>query len=282
MTDTTQPIGVFDSGVGGLTVLRKLANLLPDEDLLYLGDTARVPYGNKSAETICLYARQCTQFLLDQSVKLIVVACNSVSAVALQAVVDLSPVPVIGMIEPAAQAALQKSRTGAIGVIGTYATVGSGAYERTISSLDAQGGVAVYSQACPLFVPLAEEGWHDHAATRLIAEEYLTPLKEAGVDTLILGCTHYPLLAGIIGTVMPGVQLIDSGEESALVAQDILAATGDRHAPQRQRRIDCYVTDKPTTFTVVAERFLGFPLLNVHQIAIDELPPLHSEQPAVH
>jgi glutamate racemase len=269
MTNRTQPIGVFDSGVGGLTVLRKLANLLPDEDLLYLGDTARVPYGNKSAETIRLYAHQCAQFLLDQSVKLIVVACNTVSAVALQTVLDLSPVPVIGTIEPAAQAVVRASRSGNIGVIGTYTTVSSKAYDRMITSLDAQSKTTVYSQACPLFVPLAEEGWHYHAATRLIAEEYLAPLKQAGVDTLILGCTHYP-------------QLIDSGEESALVAKDILSATASEHAPQRERRIDCYVTDKPAKFGVVAERFLGFPLRNIHQIAIDELPPLHSEQSIVH
>lgn len=282
MTDRTQPIGVFDSGVGGLTVLRKLANLLPDEDLLYLGDTARVPYGNKSAETIRLYARQCTQFLLDQSVKLIVVACNTVSAVALQTVIDLSPVPVIGTIEPAAQAVVKATRSGRIGVIGTYTTVSSKAYDRMISLLDAQSATTVYSQACPLFVPLAEEGWHHHAATRLIAEEYLAPLKQANVDTLILGCTHYPLLADIIAEVMPGVQLIDSGEESALVAKNILSTTASEHAPQRERRIDCYVTDKPAKFGVVAEWFLGFPLRNIHQIAIDELPPLHSEQMSIH
>lgn len=276
MTDRTQPIGVFDSGVGGLTVLRKLAALLPDEDLVYLGDTARVPYGNKSAGTVQSYAHQCTRFLLGQSVKLIVVACNTVSAVALQVVNDLSPVPVIGMIEPAAQAAVRSSSNGKIGIIGTYATVNSGAYEQAITALDAQHGMEVYAQACPLFVPLAEEGWHRHMAARLIAEEYLASLKQAEVDTLIMGCTHYPLLVDIIGDVMPGVRLVDSGEESAFVARNILTAADEAQRERTTpRRIDCYVTDRPTTFTTVAERFLGFPLSNVHQIAIDELPVLH-------
>ncbi len=278
MTDRTRPIGVFDSGVGGLTVLRKLAALLPDEDLLYLGDTARVPYGNKSAGTVQTYTHQCTRFLLGQSVKLIVVACNTVSAVALQVATDLSPVPVVGMIQPAASAAIRSSSNGKIGIIGTYATVGSKAYEKTIRALDAQHSPAVYAQACPLFVPLAEEGWHHHAATHLIAEEYLAPLKAAGVDTLIMGCTHYPLLADVIGQVMPGVRLVDSGEESAVVARDILTAADEAQRERTTpRRIDCYITDRPTTFAAVAERFLGFPLSNIHQIAIDDLPVLHEE-----
>ncbi len=279
MTDRTRPIGVFDSGVGGLTVLRKLAALLPDEDLLYLGDTARVPYGNKSAGTVQTYTPQCTRVLLSQSVKLIVIACNTASAVALRVATDLSPVPVIGMIEPAARAAIRSSSGGRIGIIGTYATVGSRAYEKAITALDAQHSPTVYAQACPLFVPLAEEGWHDHAATRLIAEEYLASLKAAEVDTLIMGCTHYPLLAGVIGEVMSGVQLVDSGEESAIVARDILTASDEAQRERSTpRRIDCYITDRPTTFTTVAERFLGFPLNNIHQIAIDELPVLHEEE----
>lgn len=278
MTNKTCPIGVFDSGVGGLTVLRKLAALLPEEDLLYLGDTARVPYGNKSARTVQTYTHQCVRFLLSKSVKLIVIACNTASAVALEVATELSPVPVIGMIEPAARAAIRASSSGKIGIIGTYATVGSKAYEKTITALDKQRSPEVYAQACPLFVPLAEEGWHNHAATHLIAEEYLAPLRSAGVDTLIMGCTHYPLLAGVIGSLMPGVRLVDSGEESAVVAHEILESTEQAQtARTAPRRIDCYVTDRPTTFTTVAERFLGFPLAHVHQIAIDELPALHEE-----
>lgn len=271
MTAKTHSIGVFDSGVGGLTVLRKLAELLPNEDLLYLGDTARVPYGTKSASTIQLYSQQCTHFLLQQSVKLIVVACNTASATALQVVQAMSPVPVIGVIEPAARAAVHASSNGHIGVIGTYATVGSRAYDTAIAKYGTNQPPMVYSQPCPLFVPLAEEGWNNHQATSLIAEEYLAPLRNENIDTLILGCTHYPLLTDVIRAILPNVRLIDSGEESALVASAILADMDNSQQERTTPRIiDCFVTDMPRTFTSVAERFLGFPLTSVHQISLDD------------
>lgn len=283
MRTKTHAIGVFDSGVGGLTVLRKLAELLPNEDLLYLGDTARVPYGTKSASTIQLYSQQCTRFLLQHSVKLIVVACNTASATALQVVQTMSPVPVIGVIEPAAQAAVQASSNGHIGVIGTYATVSSRAYDTAIAAYSSQPLPFVHSQPCPLFVPLAEEGWNNHKATHLIAEEYLAPLREENIDTLIMGCTHYPLLADVIRDTLPGVQLIDSGEESAVEARAILAEMGNNQNNRvTPRTIDCFVTDMPRTFTSVAERFLGFSLTSVHQISLEDIAPLHNGRETAH
>jgi glutamate racemase len=262
-----QAIGVFDSGVGGLTVLRKLAELMPNENLIYLGDTARVPYGNKSAETICLYAQQCTRFLLERNVKMIVIACNTVSAVALQAVQAISPVPVVGMISPGAAAAARFSN---IGIIGTQATVQSKAYEIELRRLNAARNIHIHAQACPLFVPLAEEGWHTHSATELVAREYLAPLQLAHIDCLILGCTHYPLLNTVIQTILPSVQLIDSGEEAAGVAQVLLAKMDKiRLSPNPARNIQGYVTDMNPSFAAVAYRLLGMPFTQLQHIAID-------------
>jgi len=267
---STQPIGVFDSGVGGLTTVRKLVNMLPNERVLYLGDTARVPYGNKSASTVREYARECVDFLVHRSVKVVIIACNTVSAVAMDAVQAVSPVPVVGVIKPAAQAALRRTRSGRIGVIGTRATVQSRAYEAAIAaavSANTNAEVQVFSEACPLFVPLAEEGWHYHPATRLIAEEYLAPLKRAEIDTLVLGCTHYPMLADVIQDVLPNVTLINSGEEAVSVAATILEEQRLHalHAPL-SRVVECCITDKSTAFGQVAERFLGFPLAVAQQI----------------
>jgi glutamate racemase len=268
-------IGVFDSGVGGLTTVRKLVNILPNERVLYLGDTARVPYGNKSASTVSGYTRECVDFLVHRSVKLVIIACNTVSAVAMDAARAVSPVPVVGVIEPAAEAALKASRTGRIGIIGTRATVESRAYQTAIQALAQQQGlkreVNVFAEACPLFVPFAEEGWHYHPATRLVAEEYLVHLKQAEVDTLILGCTHYPMLADVIQEVMPAVRLINSGEEAALVAKSILQEQGlaSERAPQ-SRVVECFITDLSTAFPHVAERFLGFPLALAHQVSLSE------------
>jgi len=287
MHHQSAPIGVFDSGVGGLSVLRHLLRLMPHEHYVYLGDSARVPYGSKSPETVQLFARQCTQFLLDQGVKLIVVACNTASAVALDAVQAISPMPVVGMIQPAAQAALAATRSGAIGIIGTRATVNSGAYPQAIlgqyeASLSAQsvpgmgGDLRVHGQACPLFVPIVEEGWTDHPAARLIAQDYLTPLGSLGVDTLVLGCTHYPLLAPLLADLQPHVTLIDCGEHAAWDARCILEnanhlASPNGSGPDAAAKIRFFLTDVPTTFEEVAQRFLGFPIATPQRVTIDHL-----------
>jgi glutamate racemase len=280
-----QAIGVFDSGVGGLTTVRKLVNMLPNERVLYFGDTARVPYGNKTAATVSAYSCECVDFLLQHSVKLVIIACNTASALAIEAVQHISPVPVVGVIEPAAEAALKHSRTGRIGIIGTRATVQSGAYQTALHNLlQTQGttrdvhiqdvhiqDVQLIAEACPLFVPFAEEGWHYHPATRLVAEEYLAPLKLANIDTLILGCTHYPMLTDVIQDVLPNVKLINSGEEAVAVADKILHEQGI-HAQEREvhRIVECFITDKSTAFMSVAERFLGFPLGIAQEIRLSK------------
>lgn len=270
------PIGVFDSGVGGLSVLRHLVHIMPHERYVYLGDTARVPYGNKSPETVQLYARQCTRFLEQHQVKLIIIACNTVSAVALEAVREISPVPAIGVIQPSAEAALRATRNGNIGIIGTRATVSSNAYTSEIQKLVVAEKVHVHGQACPLFVPLAEEGWIAHPATRAIAEEYMKPLLAQQVDTLVLGCTHYPLLAATIAEAMPSVRLIDPGEHTAEVARRVLA-TKSAFAPPREipsTRIDYYVTDIPATFPQVAKQFLGFDVPMPQLVSVEQLNTL--------
>lgn len=263
-----QPIGVFDSGVGGLTALRKLADLLPDEDLLYLGDTARVPYGNRSAETIEQYASECAEFLLERSVKQILVACNSISAVALSTIEKISPVPVVGVIKPAVTTALSENYR-RIGIIGTRATIHSRSYELEIQAQSKDGQVLVFPQACPLFVPLIEEGWFGHPVAFSVAQEYLAPLKEAQVDALILACTHYPFLKEVIGSVLPNVRLIDSGAEAAmLTAQNTLPTIYKNQAEHPPRQIECYVTDLTNTFINLAHQFLGLSPEALHQVGL--------------
>lgn len=257
------PIGVFDSGIGGLTVLRQLIRFLPYERYVYLGDTARVPYGNKSDNIVRAYAEQCTKFMLDKEVKLIVIACNTVSAVAMDAVREAAgDVPVIGMIQPAAQAALRSSVNGRIGIIGTRATVNSDAYSLGIKSLAGGDQVDVISQACPLFVPIVEEGLVEHQIAKLAAEEYLTQLKQKNIDTLVLGCTHYPLLARLLNELLPGTLLVDSGEHASVAALRLLAEMNllaeEREEFIIKHNIDFYVTDVPSVFFEQAQRFLGF------------------------
>jgi glutamate racemase len=251
-----RPIGVFDSGIGGLTVVRELIHQLPHESLLYFGDTARVPYGNKSPETVRRFSREILDFLVSRDVKLVVVACNTASAHALEDLKGAAPVPVEGVIEPGARAAVAASRSGRIGVIGTAGTVASGAYARAIEA--ANGKVEVTARACPLFVPLVEEGWLDHPATRLIAEEYLAPLKAHDIDTLVLGCTHYPLLKPLLASVLgPSIGLIDSAEQTAAAVSRELAAS-TLHAPASQKgHVHFVVSDAPQQFVKVGKRFLG-------------------------
>lgn len=265
MTDCV--VGVFDSGVGGLTVLQATRRLLPGNDLVYLGDTARVPYGTKSAATVKRYALQAAQFLIEQQVGLLVVACNTASSVALDVLRDRYSVPVIGVIEPGVEQALATTVNGRIGVIGTEGTVQSGAYLQAIHQADP--GVQAWATACPLFVPLAEEGWADHAVARLCAEEYLAPLIEQQIDTLVLGCTHYPLLKQTLQQVLgDGVTLIDSAEATARkVVEQLLPCGGKEQGRSGTTRF--FVTDVPTRFCRVGGAFLGSELQQVHQVEID-------------
>lgn len=256
MADSRAPIGVFDSGIGGLTVAAAIRAMLPDESTIYFGDTARVPYGPKSPETVRRYAREILDWLLAQRVKAIVVACNTVTAHALDDLRTRSPVPVVGVIEPGARAAVAATRHGRVGVIGTAGTVASGAYSRALHAH--RGELFVVEQPCPLFVPLVEEGWFDHPATELVANEYLAPLRREAIDTLVLGCTHYPMLKPLIHRVMgEGVTLIDSAEETArelsrvLTDLDLRATAG---APATQRWV---ATDDAGRFARVGAVFMG-------------------------
>ncbi len=260
-------IGVFDSGVGGLTVFKELMRQLPEEDLLYLGDTARVPYGTKSPETVERYSLEAASFLVAQGVKVLVVACNTASSVALPALQERFDIPVIGVIEPGARRAVELTRRGTIGVIGTEGTIKSGAYSRAIQALAPE--LQVVSTPCPLFVPLAEEGWANHDVARLTAGEYLAPLAAQGIDALVLGCTHYPLLKATLAQVLGReVLLVDSAEETANSVVKKLQAEGMfRDTPGGRRRF--FVTDVPTRFERVGGAFLGAPLEGVTRVAID-------------
>jgi glutamate racemase len=250
------PIGVFDSGLGGLTVVRALFERLPHDAILYFGDTARVPYGPKSPVTVRRYSQEILHWLLHRGVKLVVVACNTSTAHGLDLLQATSPVPVIGVIGPGAGAAVRARRAGAIGVIGTAGTVESGAYSRAIQALDP--GAPVVQQACPLFVPLVEEGWFDHPATELVAREYLAPLQAAGLDTLVLGCTHYPLLKPLLGRILgPAVTLIDSAEETAQAVAETLDQRGLAAPAGASPAHRFVVSDDPDRFRMVGVRFLG-------------------------
>lgn len=248
-------IGIFDSGVGGLTVVHQLLTALPNEHLIYLGDTARYPYGTKSAEVVTRYTLENAQFLLDKGVKLLVVACNTMSAVALDPLRAHTSVPIVGVIEPGARAALAATRNRKVGVIGTDATIASGSYTRALRALDP--GLEIYTRACPLFVALAEEGWVENAVAEEVAATYLASLRQSGIDTLVLGCTHYPLLARTIGKCLgPEVQLVDSATETAravaaVLAEHSLAAKAGRGSTS------FFVTDVPDRFVKIGGRFLG-------------------------
>jgi glutamate racemase len=252
-------IGVFDSGLGGLTAVRELRRALPQESLVYFGDTGRVPYGTRSAETIFKYAKQDIRFLLSFNVKCIVVACGTVSSAALPRLGDIG-LPVIGVIEPAVEAAKAATKNGRIGVVGTPATIRSGAYERGLSDYE------VASNACPLLVPLVEDGRNTHRITEMLVDEYLTPLLEKGIDTLIMGCTHYPLIAPLIAARCgDGVTLIDPGAETVRRLQSLISPCDG------QGRERYYVSDSTEQFARLAGAFLGGPApADVTQIPIEE------------
>jgi glutamate racemase len=259
------PIGVFDSGVGGLTVLKALMERLPHESTLYLGDTARVPYGTKSGEVVTRYSLKNAQFLMERGIQLLVVACNTASAVALPALSAALPVPVVGVIAPGARAALKRTRGGGVGVIGTPGTIRSGAYQRELEA--AEPGVRVKARACPLFVPLAEEGWTAGEVPHLVAREYLSDFAREGVDTLVLGCTHYPLLKSIIAQVVgPQVALVDSAEATAEAVAQLLSQREMLAAPGSTPTHGYYVTDVPERFMEVGARFLGRPIPAAEQV----------------
>ena len=263
-----RPIGVFDSGVGGLTVFKAIEKMLPHESLIYLGDTARVPYGPKSPDTVARYSTEAAHFMAEHRVKMLVVACNSASSVGLDGL-QRDQCPVLGVIGPGARHAVQVTRNGKIGVIGTRATIASGAYERAIRQ--ERPDATVVSQACPLLVPLAEEGWTDNDISRQVCDEYFGKLRRAEVDTLVLGCTHYPLLRNTIASsIGPDVQLVDSAESVASEVGRRLEEAGIRMAeadspPYRK----FFVTDSPEPFRNVAERFLGRPVELLEQVRIE-------------
>ena len=261
------PIGVFDSGIGGLTVVHALRERLPNESIVYVGDTARVPYGPKSPETVRRYAREIADWLVDQGVKVVVVACNTATAHALSTLRDALTVPAIGVIEPGARAAVREDHAGHIGVIGTIGTISSGAYERAILAI--APGVTITARACPLFVPLVEEGWLDGDVTRLVAARYLQPLRDDQVDAVVLGCTHYPLLKPVLREILgPGVALIDSAEETAAETARVLRNAGAETSASVRGNLRCAVTDAPDAFLRQAARFLGEPLQRVETITL--------------
>jgi len=274
ITDKQKPIGVFDSGIGGLTVVKRLASTLPNENIIYFGDTARVPYGSKSNSTVIEYSIQNTKFLLQKNIKALVVACNTASSITIPDLKKMFDIPIIGMIEPGSRMALNKTHNKKIGVIGTRATISNLAYSKEIKRLNDK--VEVFEKPCPLFVPLAEEGWIKHRATYEIAEEYLKELREIEIDTLVLGCTHYPILTEVIQKVIgPKVSLIDSGVASSELIKlelekfNLLSDSGTIGSQEY------YVSDIPAKFKEVAESFLGRGIEHVHKVDLEVLISEH-------
>ncbi|MFH1062787.1 MAG: glutamate racemase [Candidatus Omnitrophota bacterium] len=263
-----RPIGIFDSGMGGLTVVKEVMRNLPNEKIVYFGDTARVPYGPKSKETVIRFSIENILFLLKNNVKLIIVACNTASSVALSAIEKNFKVPIMGVIEPGVSEAIRITKNKRIGIIGTKTTVNSLAYEKQIKKIDPR--IKVYSSACPLFVPLVEEGWLKTKITKEIVAKYLLPLKNKNIDTIVLGCTHYPLLKPVIKDVLgPNVKLIDSARQVAYQAKYILETQGllTTKKNTKQPNVYFYVSDEPDNFAHQGQKFLGFALKNVRKVA---------------
>ncbi|MBN1895937.1 glutamate racemase [bacterium] len=265
-----RPIGIFDSGVGGLTVVKQVMDALPCEAIVYFGDTARVPYGTKSARAVQAFAVQDTEFLLRQNVKMVIVACHTASSVALTSLAGRFDVPILGVVEPGVDSALKNTKNGKIGVIGTRGTIASRTYEEQLLAKDP--GVQVFPKACPLFVPFAEEGWLEGEIIFKVAETYLKPFRESGIDTLILGCTHYPLLKRVIAQVLgEGVALIDSATETARVVRkrlyELKIANDSQSVPEHRFT----VSDIPEPFRDVGERFLGKKLGRIEQIDLEKV-----------
>ncbi|HEY3746621.1 MAG TPA: glutamate racemase [Gemmatimonadaceae bacterium] len=263
----SDPIGVFDSGMGGLTVVSEMITQLPNESIIYFGDTARVPYGPKSPDTVLRYSREITTYLRNEGIKALVIACNTATAHALPALRREFDLPIVGVIEPGARAAAAATKTKRVGVIGTAGTVRSRAYEKEIIKLLPDAQVTV--QACALLVPLVEEGWLDTEPTRAIARNYLAPLVTAEIDTLVLGCTHYPLMKTVIGNVVGReVRLIDSAHETARQAGELLRDNGIENDTPNGARYRFISSDAPDTFLSLGQRFLGSPIDRVETITL--------------
>jgi glutamate racemase len=261
-------IGIFDSGVGGLTVTREIMLQMPQERLVYFGDTARVPYGTKSRDTIIRYSRQNIRFLLQQNVKAIVVACNTASAFVEEVQKDFA-IPIIGVVRPGAKAALANTRNGRVGIIATQATIRSRIYERVIH--ESHPEIQVFGKACPLFVPLVEEGWMDDPVTEEVVRRYLKELQEKEIDTLILGCTHYPLLRGLIGKVLgPDIRLVNPAHETALELKRLLEKEDRKRTGDGTPAHDFYVSDAAENFRHFAQSILPCDITKTREIAIEE------------
>jgi len=268
MNNKSKAIGIFDSGIGGLTVLKEICKELPNEGTVYLGDTARVPYGIRSPETVTRYSLENTKFLFSKEVKMIVVACNTASSVSLEAIRNSAPVPFVGVIEPGAKAAVSATENKKIGIIGTEATIKSNSYARAIMKID--NSIEVFGMACPLFVPLVEEGWTEGKIAEMTAREYLKEIKRKDIDTLVLGCTHYPLLKGILSEVMgESVSLIDSAIETAREIERILGDLSLLNTSGGSIIREFYVTDSPDKFKTIGERFLGEPIEHIKKIELE-------------
>ncbi|MDZ4861359.1 MAG: glutamate racemase [Candidatus Hydrogenedentes bacterium] len=267
MASPDAPLGIFDSGMGGLTVLRQVAARVPSESIIYLGDTARVPYGNKSADSVVRYARSCADVLMGRGIKMLVVACNTASAYALDMLRRELPIPVLGVIEPGAKRAIAATRSGNIGVIGTAGTIKSGQYQAVLREYGPN--IQVFTKPCPLFVPLAEEGWTDGEVPMAVARTYLAELCEKGIDTLVLGCTHYPLLKDVIATAAgQDVILVDSAEATAESVADVLNAQHAANSGAARGTRSFLVTDAPDSFVRVGCRFLGEEINDVEWVDI--------------
>jgi glutamate racemase len=265
MVDSAAPIGVFDSGVGGLTVMRRVVERLPAVPVVYFGDTARIPYGTRSPDTVIRYAMNCAPRVVERGVRLLIVACNTASAYALEALRDALEVPVLGVIEPGARHAVAATHTGRIGVIGTTATIASSRYQAAIGALLPEA--TVMTKACPLFVPLAEEGWTHGPVPEQVARTYLEDLLAEDIDTLVLGCTHYPLLREVIAEVAgAGVTIVDSAEATSAVVAETLEAMGDLNVANGPPRHEFLVTDAPDAFARLGRTFLGHAIDHVEWV----------------
>ena len=263
-----RPIGVFDSGFGGLTVVSEIVKLLPREDIIYFGDTARVPYGTKSKDAVTRFSLEIAGFLVSKNIKALVVACNTASALSLGRLKRKYNIPVIGVIEPGARSALHKTKVNKIGIIGTIATINSNAYKNTINKMNKK--IKVFSQSCPLFVPLIEEGWISREITRNIAKEYLRPLLKCKIDAVVLGCTHYPLLKGIIkDTCGPKVELVDSANATAHALKEVLMRSGKLKRGKTKGKYKFFVSDAPEKFSKIGKRFFKRAISKVSKINVE-------------
>lgn len=265
--EADKSIGVFDSGVGGLTIIKEIMKLLPGENVVYFGDTARVPYGPRSSETITKYTFQSINFLLEQDIKAIVIACNTASARSLKKAQERYNIPILGVIKPGAKAAVESTLNNRIGVIGTEGTINSNAYTMEMSELDA--GVSIFTRACPLFVPIVEEGWSNTDVAKLTAQAYLSEFNERDIDTLVLGCTHYPLLEETIGKVLKKpIRLVNPAIETARVLKEMLEDRGLLREGTGEGSYKYFVSDRPNNFSKVGERFLNREIRGISLIEI--------------